>query len=77
MKIIEIGDDKYQVIREVTSKDEDFINKLAEKYKTIYDDFFLLRSNPNPATEQHHLMCRKMDDIEFYEIKECVDIAKE
>jgi len=76
MKIIEINEDKYQVIREVNTMDEEIIEKLVSKYKEIYDDFFLLRSNPNPTIDQHHLMCRKIDDIEFEEIKVDLDTIK-
>ena len=70
MRIIEVGDDKYQVIKEIRSNDDQFLSRLTELYKNRYNDFHLLRGNAN-------LICRKIDDIEYEEIKPCVDTIEE
>jgi len=68
MRIIDIDDKRYQVIKEITTQDEDFINRLSDLYKERCSDFFLLKSQPNPAVDPHHLICRIIDDADYVEL---------
>jgi len=70
MRIIDVNDVRYQVISELTTQDEEFITRLSDLYKERYSDFFLLRSQPNPAIDPHHLICRRIDEADFEEINE-------
>lgn len=67
MKIIEVDDVKYQVIKEISSGDGEFVEKLSNHYKERYGDFVLLKAKPNPAVEEHHLICRRIDEAEYEE----------
>jgi hypothetical protein len=69
MRIIDVGDDRYQVVSQINSQNKEFIDKLTELYKERYNDFFLLKSQPNPEVNPHHLICRKIAEAEFTEIK--------
>ena len=62
MRIIEVNGEKYHVVKEISSKDEEFLEKLKSLYDERYSDFVLLRAVPNPAVEEHHLICRKIED---------------
>lgn len=70
MRIIDVNDVRYQVISELTTQDEEFITRLSDLYKERYSDFFLLRSQPNPAVKPHHLICRLIEDAKFEEIND-------
>jgi hypothetical protein len=68
MRIIEVDDVRYQVIKELSAGNEEFVEKLSAHYKDRYPDFVLLKAKPNPAVEEHHLICRRIDDADFEEI---------
>ena len=68
MRLIEVGDDKYQVLRQIESQDPEFIERIKKLYGERYNDFFLLEAKTNPAVQAHHLICRKIDDIEFEDV---------
>lgn len=70
MRIIDVGDKRYQVVSQIDSQDAEFVNKLSDLYKERYNDFFLLRAQPNPAVEPHHLICRLIEEAKFEEIDE-------
>lgn len=76
MRIIEIDDEKYDVFREVASKDEDVVKELNEIYKERYSDFVLLKSKENPTIGEHYLLCRKIEDSEFEAINESADVIE-
>lgn len=65
LDIIEIGDDKYYVIRRIYDIDKDLIEKISSKYREIYPDLTLIKSSENPAIAEHYLICRKIDDIDI------------
>lgn len=69
VKIVEIDDVKYQVIREIGGTDEELIERISKKYGEWCDDFVLLRAKPNPAVELHHLVCRRIDDVDSVQLK--------
>ena len=69
IKIVEVNDVKYQVIREISGVDEELVNLISKRYGEWYDDFVLLRSKQNPAVELHHLACRVIDDVDFVRLK--------
>jgi len=68
MRIIDIGQDRYQVISQIDSQNEDFIKKLTKLYKDRYNDFFLLKTPSKPSVKPHHLICRKIDDADYVEL---------
>ena len=67
MRIIDIGENRYYVIRELRTLDDDFMAKIKEIYGR-YNDFVLLKGPENPTTPEHYLVCRRIDDAEFEEI---------
>ena len=69
MRIINIGDDRYHVISQIDSQNQDFIDKLSEMYKERHNDFFLLKAQQNPSVNPHHLICRKIEDADYEELK--------
>ena len=73
MKIIEIDDVKYQVIKELTTDNPDFINRLSDLYKDRYNDFVLIKTKPRNGVvemEARHLICRRIGDADFEEISD-------
>lgn len=68
MRIIEVGDDKYEVIQELSAKDDEFVDRMTKFYRSRFSDHYLLRSTPNPTVEDHFLICRKFSDAETEEI---------
>ncbi len=75
MRLIEVNDEKYQVLKEIHTIDDDFVSKITEMYKERYNDFFLLKAVENPAVQPHFLICRKIDDIEFEPINNDADVT--
>jgi len=69
MRIIDVGNERYQVVSQIDSQNQDFIDRLSEMYKDRYNDFFLLKAQENPAVKPHHLICRKIDDAKYVELK--------
>lgn len=70
MRIIEIGEDKYEVIKELSAKDEEFVDRMTKFYRSRFSDHFLLKSTPNPTVEDHFLICRKFGEAEIEEIND-------
>jgi len=73
MRIIDIGEDRYHVIKVIESQDEEFVSKLVEFYKERHNDFFLIREKAHAGVvdvEPRHLLCRHIDDAEWEEVPE-------
>jgi hypothetical protein len=67
MRIIDVGDDRYQVIREINCVDEEFIKSVTEHYSSVYQGVKLLRPVESPTVTPHYLVCLKVDDGETVE----------
>ena len=68
MRIVDVGDERYQVLHEIPSFNVEFIDRLKELYKGRNDDRAILKSIENPAHPPHHLICRKIENAEYEEI---------
>ncbi len=66
MRIVDVDDTRYQIISEITSTDQEFIDKLRKFYDERYSDFVLLR----PVGGGTQLICRRIDVADYEEITE-------
>ena len=65
LEIIDIGEDRYEVLRKITDCNLDTVNLILSHYRVVYPDCHLLKLIPNPETNvSHHLICRKIDTAE-------------
>jgi hypothetical protein len=69
MKIIEVNDEKYEVIREVSMDNTETIEKIKLTYEELFNAITLINHKPANTT----LFCRKIEDGEIDETKEIVD----
>lgn len=70
MRIIDVDDVRYHVVKVIESQDKEFVDKLVEFYKDNYNDFFLIREKGHAGVvdvEPKHLLCRKIEDAEWEE----------
>lgn len=69
MQIIDIGDTRFQVIREISGNEES-----AKKYRSIYEinypDFKLIKKNKRVDSYSSYLLCREIENADFKDIVE-------
>jgi len=68
MRIVEVGDDKYHVIQQISEKNKKLVDTLEERYKNHHKDFVLLKFKGTATVDEpHFLLCRKIEDADVEE----------
>jgi len=63
MEIIDIKENRYQVIRKYINPDKEFIEKLSKFYREQYSDYELIKTR----NKNEYLMCRLIHNLTFVE----------
>lgn len=63
MEIIDIKENRYQVIKKYENSDPEFVQKLKDQYKEIYTDFELIKTR----NKNEYLFCRLIHNLTFVE----------
>jgi hypothetical protein len=74
METIKIGEDSYDVIRRIVSKDTEKMKQIKGWYSDVYADLVLLKSNKSTSDSIEYILCRKIEDGDFEEVKPEEDI---
>jgi hypothetical protein len=67
MRIIDIGEDRYHVLKEIPPNNDAFVDRVTKLYKDRVG-IVVLRSTSIPNQDPHHLICRLIEAVEYEEI---------